>query len=471
MYFLIRTMERVGKILPSAPRGNLMRPTYMVGNVATPEPRLVVPPPKGIHDFSPPLPKGAYFTNAGVRQWNSHAFAGGNLPVPEGGKCKYSPKQEVLDEQADDRVNEFLGRYASINEEARAVLQERFAQKNAVRDLEQYQQLINRGLTDAEAGEVIRRKLIEKVSSSKGQERIDFHQKQKDIIADLAITRRVKVGLPQSMANFAGVSTPEMNYSGSEIAGMKRLLQSKIGEVDLKRKNESMIGQNFNSFPKITDAGWTRNVPSIYRDTGIITGVAPPGGAPPVVFDRTSISGTLDEILRRHGGALPPPPPPRRDDRTPAEVFANIPIGSGTAFGKQKIVPTDSSTFEEPESRAEALQRIAGGAGEEQVAFHSSSSVAPARGVAGEGPGGAVAGGGGAGGGRGRGRPARGIPSSADEFNQQLRANTNPPRFTLETAERLGIDVDADRFLKKVGGTQRDLAKLQNEIRRKLETE
>jgi hypothetical protein len=437
----------------------------MVGNVATPEPRLVVPAPKGIHDFSAPLPKGAMFEHAGVRQWNSHAFAGGNLPVPEGGKCSYNPAKQVLDEQADDRVNEFLGRYASIHEEARNVLQQRFAQKNAVRDLEQYQQLINRGLTDAEAGEVIRRKLIEKVSSSKGQERIDFHQKQKDIIADLAITRRVKVGLPQSMANFAGVSTPEMNYSGSEIAGMKRLLQSKIGEVDLKRKNESMIGQNFNSFPKITDAGWTRNVPSIYRDAGIITGVIPPGGSPPVVFDRTSISGTLDEILRRHGGALPPPPPPRRDDRTAEEVFSGR---SGRPQGEELRpernlgygrVPLE---FEGP-SRAEQLQELVSSSS-------SSTGLRPAEGVAGEGPGGAVAGGGGAGG-RGRGRPARGIPSSADDFNQQLRANTNPPRFTLETAERLGIDVDADRFLKKPGGTQRDLGKLQNEIRRKLEAE
>jgi hypothetical protein len=439
-----------------------MRPTYMVGNVATPEPRLVVPPPKGIHDFSTPLPKGAMFTHAGVRQWNSHAFAGGNLPVPEGGKCSYNPSKQVLDEQADDRVNEFLGRYASINEEARNVLQQRFAQKNAVRDLEQYQQLINRGLTDAEAGEVIRRKLIEKVSSSKGQERIDFHQKQKDIIADLAITRRVKVGLPQSMANFAGVSTPEMNYSGSEIAGMKRLLQSKIGEVDLKRKNESMIGQNFNSFPKATDAGWTRNVPSIYRDGGIITGVVPPGGSPPVVFDRTSISGTLDEILRRHGGALPPPPPPRRDDRTAEEVFSGR---SGRPHGEELRPEYNLGygrtplEFEAP-SRAERLEEVVSSSS-------SSTGLRPAENVAGEGPGGAVGGAGG----RGRGRPVNTErTTNIDAFESGLRASSNESRYVRTVAIRMGIDPDSPEF-KKPGGRYTDIPALTAKIRDVLREE
>lgn len=455
-------MERVGKILPSAPRGNLMRPTYMVGNVATPEPRLVVPPPKGIHDFSKPLPKGAMFEHAGVRQWNSHAFAGGNLPVPEGGKCKYDPAKQVLNEQADDRVNEFLGQYASINEEARAVLQERFAQKNAVRDLEQYQQLINRGLTDAEAGEVIRRKLIEKVSSSKGQERIDFHQKQKDIIADLAITRRVKVGLPQSMANFAGVSTPEMNYSGSEIAGIKRLLQSKIGEVDLKRKNESMIGQNFNSFPKPTDAGWTRNVPSVYRDTGIVSGMAPPGGAPPVVMNRTGIGATLEEILRRHGGALPPPPLPPRDTRTAEEVFSGR---SGKPHGEELRPDYNLGygrsplEFEGP-SRAERL---------EEVVSSSSSSTAlrPAEGVAGEGPGGAV---GGAGGAR-RGRPVNTERSTnIDAFEAGLRTASNDSRYVKTVATRMGIDPDSPEF-KRAGGRYTDIPLLTAKIRDVLREE
>ena len=255
---------------PSAPFGNLMKPTYMIGNVAVEEPRRIVPAPKGIYDLCAPLPKNAYFTNPGVRQHVSHAFGGGNLPVPEGGKAKYSPKQGILDEQSEDRVNEFLGRYMTISEEATAVLRERFAMKDALRDAETYQQLIHRGLTDAEAGDVIRQRFVEKASSAVGQTRMDFHQRQKDAIADLALSRKVRVGLPQSMATFAGVNSSDMNYSQSEIAGIKRLLKSKIETVDNQRKAESMIGQNFNSFPKApprigpASAGWVGNVPSNY---------------------------------------------------------------------------------------------------------------------------------------------------------------------------------------------------------------
>jgi len=444
----------------------------MIGNVSTPEPRLVHTAQKGIHDFTTPLPKGAYFTNAGIRQWNSHAFAGGNLPVPEGGKCKYNPQERLLDEQSEDRENEFLGRYKTISEEARDLLQQKFAEKNAVRDLEQYQQLILRGLTDQEAGEVMRRRLIEKVSSSKGQERIDFHQKQKDIIADLAVTRRVKVGLPQSMANFAGVSTPELNYSATEVAGIKRLLKAKIGEVDMKRKNESMVGQNFNSFPKMTDAGWDRNVPSLSRlppalmASGVV-GVAPPGGASPVVLSRTS--GTIADIIRAHGGVLLPPPPlPPRDGGGAEEVFSGR---SGRPQGEE-LRPERNLGYgriplelEEP-SRAERLEEIVSSSS-------SSGGLRPASSVAGEGAVGGAGGGGGGASGRRPGRPATIGNRTANivAFEEGLTTNaSNRSRYVNAVADRMNINRD-DPSLKRAGGRYADIDALIARIRSELRSE
>jgi len=95
--------------LPSAPRGMLMRPSYMIGGVSISEPRMIVPPPRGDYDISKPLDKKGYFTSRGIRQHNNHAFSGGNLPVPEGGKAKYDPTKRVLNEQSEERENEFLG--------------------------------------------------------------------------------------------------------------------------------------------------------------------------------------------------------------------------------------------------------------------------------------------------------------------------------------------------------------------------
>ena len=459
-YMQARSGAFTAKTPASPPFGNLMKPTYMAGNVITPEPRRVVPPPRGIHDLTTPLPKNAYFTEAGIRQWTSHAYTGGNLPVPEGGKAKYDPAKQVLDEQAEERENEFLGRYLTVSEEARNVLQKRFADIHAVRDLEDYQKLIDRGLTDVEAGEVMRRRLVEKVASGKGQDRIDYHQKQKDIIADLALSRRVRVGLPQSMATFSGVVAPDLNFSGKEIEGIKRLLKAKIGQVDTLRKNESQAGQNFNSFPKQADDNWSRNVPTIAN-------VAPPGGASPVVLARTgaNLGGTLEELMRRHGGALPPPPL-RVDNRSAEEVFAGIPAGvrptpipvnassaaevfAGSAPGR--VLTPSQLAAQAAERRAAAAAAQTGGgrrAALQEVAeaapFSSSSSVRPAANVAGGGAGGALGGGASAAGG-GRGRPAAPIADFERRYAEGSNSGTGASAFLSREVAKINAEAVRER--------------------------
>lgn len=353
-----------------------MKPTYMIGNVAVEEPRRIVPAPKGIYDLCAPLPKNAYFTNQGVRQHVSHAYTGGGGSLPEGGKAKYSPKQQILDEQSEDRVNEFLGRYMTISEEATAVLRERFAMKDALRDAETYQQLIHRGLTDAEAGDVIRQRFVEKASSAVGQTRMDFHQRQKDAIADLALSRKVRVGLPQSMATFAGVNSSDMNYSQSEIAGIKRLLKSKIEKVDNQRKAESMAGQNFNSFPKAppaigpATAGWLGNTPSNY------VGILPAYSTNPVREAREGAPANpvLEALINRAGG---------RAGRL--EIDEDYKERVRRSNELRKIHPTDSTLTtveDERPSREERFEALAGGNSSASPFASSSSSggLRPAKG-------------------------------------------------------------------------------------------
>jgi hypothetical protein len=397
-------MERVGKILPSAPRGTLMKPTYMVGNVPTDEPRRIVPSPKGINDFSLPLPKGAYFTEQGVRQWTSCAYSGGPALNINEIKANYDPRQKLLDEQAEQRGDEFLGRYVEISNDARNLLQEKYAMKAGLKDLETYQSLIHSGLTDEEAGQVMRQKLIEKISAGAGQSRIDYHQKQKDVIADMAIRRGVRVGLPQSMATSVGVITPEFNYSASEIAGVKQLLKHNLQKLTKERQADSMVGQNFNMLPKAppiigpATAGWLNNIPMKDRTIGII-----PANDNPVLFGRQNVDykerglPVLDSILGRvneipamqsksgsragrlelgepSGGAGGTRRPIGRENLgSIGEAVISVGEARQQAERRAGYNPIGLRTLEDEskESRSEGLARVARGGG------NSSSSLAP----------------------------------------------------------------------------------------------
>jgi hypothetical protein len=382
----------------------------MIGNIAVEEPRRIVPGPKGIHDFSIPLSKNACFTEQGVRQWASRAYSGGNLPVPEGGKAKYDPRQQLLNEQSEQRENEFLGRYLTVSEDARNLLQQKFAMKGALREMENYQQLIHSGLTDEEANSVIRQKLVDKVASGAGNARADYHQKQKDVIAELAIRRNVRVGLPQSMATFAGVRTPEMNYSASEVAGIKRLLKHKIEKLDNQRKAESMTGQNFNMLPKINTlgTGWTANVPSANASVGIL----------PAYDNNVFRQITQDPHTRIEKGVVA---------RTREQLFPELAGQFERNTQISEELAEGARAVRAEETRAEQLARVASGSS--SGGGNSSSSVSPAL-SGGERPAGSnsASGGGGGGGGKKRGPiPTVSIPASVyendpEEFYEQLSA-------------------------------------------------
>jgi hypothetical protein len=423
-----------------------MKPTYMIGNVAVEEPRRIVPAPMGIYDLCAPLPKNAYFTNQGTRQHVSHAYTGGGGSLPEGGKAQYSPKQEILDEQSEDRVNEFLGRYMTISEEASAVLRERFAMKEALRDVETYQQLIHRGLTDAEAGDVIRQRFVEKASSAVGQTRMDFHQRQKDAIADLALSRKVRVGLPQSMATFAGVNSADMNYSATEIAGIKRLLKSKIEKVDKQRKADSMIGQNFNSFPKSDQPGWAGNQPSNY------VGILPAYSTNPVREEREGkpANPVLEEIISRargggRAGRLDIDGSSRVSGREPisAEEFINI---GRQGFQQASEKSSSLRTLEdEGKSREERFNELAG-SNSSSSSSAGGGGLRPAKGGEGGLPAGERSASGGAGGG-GRGRPpTRSVTAGAFDYDTfQAQVESTPAKDRSKVIQRqattLGISI------------------------------
>ena len=322
----------------------------------------------------------------------------------------------------------------TISEEASSVLRERFATKNAIRDLETYQQLTQRGLTDSEAGEVIRRRFVEKVSSGVGQERIDFHQRQKDAIADLAISRKVRVGLPQSMATFAGVHTPEMNYSASELAGIKRLLKANIEKVDKDRKAESMIGQNFNFLPKSDQPGWTGNLPSNY------VGILPASSINPV---RESTEGkpgnpVLEDILTRaRGGARAG----RLDIDGSQRVPGREPVSAEEYLARINSPASNSSSAglstaeDERPSREELFESVG-------KSSSSSSALRPAHG-GGEVPIGTKSAS--AGGGRGR-PPTRSSSASAFDYNEfEAKVASTPKKDQSKVVQRqatiLGIDI------------------------------
>jgi hypothetical protein len=222
----------------------------MMGNVETEYPRMIVPQPGGIYNLYAPHNKEASFTNSGIRQWNSASrpggigkpnFGGGNVSVPT--KCKYDPYRKVLDEQAEMRENEFLGRYITVSEKARELLRQTFAQKYGTADEEMVRMYMMNGATEEQAKEMVEKERLTKFASSKYKNRVGLHVSAKNAIHDLAESRGLRIGLPGSLATFAGVTKPEINYSGKEVAGIKRVLDASIKKVDSEYAKESMIGQ------------------------------------------------------------------------------------------------------------------------------------------------------------------------------------------------------------------------------------
>jgi hypothetical protein len=245
------------------------------------------------------------------------------------------------------------------------------------------------------------------------------------------------------MATFAGVNSSDMNYSQSEIAGIKRLLKSKIEKVDNQRKAESQIGQNFNAFPKApprigpASAGWVGNVPSNY------VGILPAYSTNPVREAREGAPANpvLEAIISRaRGGGR---------------------AGRLDIDGSSSASSAGSSTLrtleDERPSREEQFEALAGGNSSaspfaSSSSFSSSSSSAggglrPATGGDGGLPLGERSASGGAGGGAGRGRPpSRSATAGAfnyAEFEEKVREAPKKDRSKVvqRQATVLGIDI------------------------------
>jgi hypothetical protein len=313
------------------------------------------------------------------------------------------------------------------------------------------------------------------------------------------------------MANFAGVTTPDLNYSAKEVHGIKRLLKQQIGDVDLRRKNESMIGQNFNFLPKITDTNWNRNVPPNNSATSEVIGVIPANdGFNNVIARRQGQGAVLQDLINRvpaehrmrlqqelagsgvtgigndrtirevrpgqePGQSVRENPPSSRVVRDERDFTKPAGENPRTSAGGAERAEAGESIFArrrreaaEREERFGEIASSASGGGNSASSSLSGggagASLRPAQGVAGQGVGGAVGGAGG--GGRGRGRPASPVELFEQRFAQGANNGSGKSAFLSREAAKLGIDV-SDPSFRTAGGkiaTDRVVAAIRAEL-------
>jgi hypothetical protein len=222
-----------------------------------------------------------------------------------------------------------------------------------------------------------------------------------------------------------------MNYSASEVAGIKRLLKHKIEKLDNQRKAESMTGQNFNMLPKINTlgTGWTANVPSANASVGIL----------PAYDNNVFRQITQDPHTRIEKGVVA---------RTREQLFPEL----AGQFERNKQISEElaegARAIRAEETRAEQLARVASGSS--SGGGNSSSSVSPAL-SGGERPAGSnsASGGGGVRGANQRSGPnlTRSQPPGSfnlEEFRFEL-ASANPlahANIIQRQAKALGINID-----------------------------
>jgi len=238
----------------SAPRGATMPTTVTIGNVMVKGYMPIIPAPGGIYDIKSAHKPGAYFTVQGVRQHKDHhhpAPSNGGIGLPMM-KCKYDPYENMLKKQEDDRETEFLERYVDISSEASSLLSEKYARRNELREAESKETLMLEGLTEAEADDVLRKRHIERVTNKKTHHFATYSQQQKNIIHKLAEGRGIHIGLPQSTATFTGKSAPRLNFSRSEVSGVRRVIDRLVHNEQALEEHEAMIGQ---VYPKENESG------------------------------------------------------------------------------------------------------------------------------------------------------------------------------------------------------------------------
>jgi len=231
------TMPVRGYTLPSAGRSATEPNSYTLNRdvqIAGHQP--VVPQPGGVYDINAPCNPKAYFTSKGIRQWNTDtapAFGG----VPTGMKAKYDLL--VRADMDNERNKASPGKVYTIQQQDSVLIGEQILRRAAFREMQTYDDLVSQGLTHEEATKVIRDQMIAKAVINKGGSTRAYHQQMKEVVHQMAAERGVQVGLPQSLATFAGKFAPHAHFATTGVGAVKAELRQKIHDPELVKLNKS----------------------------------------------------------------------------------------------------------------------------------------------------------------------------------------------------------------------------------------
>lgn len=217
-----------GYTLPSAARSATEPHSYTLNRdvlIAGHQP--VVPKPGGVYDISAPVNEKAYFKVRGVRQWNTDTapvFGG----VPTGMKAKYDLLVRANEDVERNRA--CPAKIYTIQQQDSVLLGEQILRRAAFREMQTYDDLVSQGLTHDEATKIIRDQMIAKAVLGKGSSTRAYHQQMKEVVHQMAAERGVQVGLPQSLATFAGKFAPHAHFATTGVGAVKAELRQKIHE-------------------------------------------------------------------------------------------------------------------------------------------------------------------------------------------------------------------------------------------------
>ena len=231
------TLPVRGYTLPSAGRCATEPNSYTLNrDVMIHGHQPVVPQAGGVYDIDAPVNEKAYFKVRGIRQWNTDtapAFGG----VPTGMKAKYDLL--VRADMDNERNKASPGKVYTIQQQDSVLIGEQILRRAAFREMQTYDDLVQQGLTHDEATKIIRDQMIAKAVMGKGSSTRAYHQQMKEIVHQMAAERGVQVGLPQSLATFAGKFAPHAHFATTGVGAVKAELRQKVHDPELVKIHKS----------------------------------------------------------------------------------------------------------------------------------------------------------------------------------------------------------------------------------------
>ena len=231
------TLPVRGYTLPSAGRCATEPNSYTLNrDVMIHGHQPVVPQAGGVYDIDAPVNEKAYFKVRGIRQWNTDtapAFGG----VPTGMKAKYDLL--VRADMDNERNKASPGKVYTIQQQDSVLIGEQILRRAAFREMQNYDDLVQQGLTHDEATKIIRDQMIAKAVMGKGSSTRAYHQQMKEIVHQMAAERGVQVGLPQSLATFAGKFAPHAHFATTGVGAVKAELRQKVHDPELVKIHKS----------------------------------------------------------------------------------------------------------------------------------------------------------------------------------------------------------------------------------------